>query len=74
MKDDFCKGPGGLSDLDFIDIDSDHTNPQMCCLYSSDIYTNLRAAEVCHVDFIFQLSAAFFLYFVGILSNRSFFY
>ncbi|WOK99243.1 cyclin-A2-1-like [Canna indica] len=36
----------GSSMLDFIDIDTDHTNPQKCCTYASDIYTNLRVAEL----------------------------
>ncbi|RWW61645.1 hypothetical protein BHE74_00031285 [Ensete ventricosum] len=34
------------SGLDFIDIDTDHGNPQMCCTYASEFYTNLCAAEV----------------------------
>ncbi|THU62566.1 hypothetical protein C4D60_Mb01t06470 [Musa balbisiana] len=37
---------GGCSGLDFIDIDTDHGNPQMCCTYASEFYTNLRAAEL----------------------------
>ncbi|URD76686.1 cyclin A [Musa troglodytarum] len=37
---------GGCSGLDFIDIDTDHGNPQMCCIYASEFYTNLRAAEL----------------------------
>ncbi|ONK76626.1 uncharacterized protein A4U43_C03F30290 [Asparagus officinalis] len=45
-RDEFCKDPEGLSELEYIDIDADHTNPQMCCLYSSDIYSNLHAAEI----------------------------
>lgn len=42
----FVNYPGGCSGLDFIDIDTDHGNPQMCCTYASEFYTNLRAAEV----------------------------
>ncbi|RWV93599.1 hypothetical protein GW17_00043942 [Ensete ventricosum] len=38
--------PGVCSGLDFIDIDTDHGNPQMCCTYASEFYTNLCAAEV----------------------------
>ncbi|KAJ6846635.1 cyclin-A2-1-like [Iris pallida] len=37
---------GSSSCMDFIDIDSDHKNTQLCCIYSSDIYFNLRAAEL----------------------------
>ena len=35
------------SDPEFIDIDSDHKDPQLCSLYAADIYNNLRVAEVC---------------------------
>ncbi|XP_043723690.1 cyclin-A2-1-like isoform X2 [Telopea speciosissima] len=34
------------SGLDISDIDSDDKDPQMCCLYATDIYNNLRAAEI----------------------------
>ncbi|KAG5229096.1 cyclin family protein [Salix suchowensis] len=34
------------SDREFIDIDSDHKDPQLCSLYAADIYSNLRVAEV----------------------------
>ncbi|CAK7356630.1 unnamed protein product [Dovyalis caffra] len=34
------------SDRDFIDIDSDHMDPQLCSLYAADIYSNLRVAEL----------------------------
>lgn len=46
VKVTFSEDPGGSSCIDFIDIDSDHKNPQLCCMYSSDIYFNLRAAEL----------------------------
>ncbi|XP_078432313.1 cyclin A2;4 isoform X2 [Wolffia australiana] len=31
---------------EFIDLDRDHKNPQMCTVYAVDIYLNLRAAEL----------------------------
>lgn len=34
---------GGLS---YQDIDNDHTDPQMCSMYATDIYVHLRMAEV----------------------------
>ncbi|KAJ6327503.1 hypothetical protein OIU78_014384 [Salix suchowensis] len=34
------------SDPEFIDIDSDHKEPQLCSLYAADIYSNLRVAEL----------------------------
>ncbi|XP_024452948.2 cyclin-A2-4 isoform X2 [Populus trichocarpa] len=34
------------SDPEFIDIDSDHKDPQLCSLYAADIYNNLRVAEL----------------------------
>ncbi|KAJ6342632.1 hypothetical protein OIU78_010545 [Salix suchowensis] len=34
------------SDREFIDIDSDHKDPQLCSLYAADIYSNLRVAEL----------------------------
>ncbi|RWV93191.1 hypothetical protein GW17_00044372, partial [Ensete ventricosum] len=37
---------GGFNGLDFIDIDTDLGNPQMCCTYAPEIYTYLRAVEV----------------------------
>lgn len=37
---------GGFNGLDFIDIDTDLGNPQMCCTYAPEIYTYLLAAEV----------------------------
>ncbi|KAL3610577.1 hypothetical protein D5086_001597 [Populus alba] len=33
-------------DQEFIDIDSDHKDPQLCSLYAADIYSNLRVAEL----------------------------
>ncbi|KAJ4718209.1 Cyclin A2 [Melia azedarach] len=33
-------------DPDFIDIDLDRTDPQLCSLYAADIYGNLRVAEL----------------------------
>uniref|UniRef100_A0A1D1YVE0 Cyclin-A2-1 n=1 Tax=Anthurium amnicola TaxID=1678845 RepID=A0A1D1YVE0_9ARAE len=47
-RDSFTKGG-------FIDIDSDHKNPQLCSLYAPVIYMNLRAAELVrrpHSNFI----------------------
>ncbi|KAH7657280.1 G2/Mitotic-specific cyclin A domain-containing protein [Dioscorea alata] len=38
--------PRSLNPLEFSDIDVDHANPQMCSLYATDIYTNLRANEL----------------------------
>ena len=32
---------------EFIDIDADHKDPQLCRQYAVDIYNNLRVAEVC---------------------------
>ncbi|XP_064990865.1 cyclin-A2-1-like isoform X1 [Musa acuminata AAA Group] len=37
---------GGFNGLDFIDIDTDLGNPQMCCTYAPEIYTYLLAAEL----------------------------
>ncbi|XP_061981160.1 cyclin-A2-4-like [Populus nigra] len=34
------------SDPEFIDIDIDHKDPQLCSLYAADIYNNLRVAEL----------------------------
>ncbi|XP_021298593.1 cyclin-A2-4 [Herrania umbratica] len=34
------------SDPDFIDIDSDKKDPQLCSLYAPDIYNNLRVVEL----------------------------
>ncbi|XP_012484923.1 cyclin-A2-4 [Gossypium raimondii] len=34
------------SDPDFVDIDSDKKDPQLCSLYSPEIYNNLRVAEL----------------------------
>ncbi|KAL9992304.1 putative cyclin domain-containing protein [Helianthus debilis subsp. tardiflorus] len=36
------------SDPDFIDIDSDKKDPQLCSLYVCEIYSNLRVAELIH--------------------------
>lgn len=33
-------------DQEFIDIDSNHKDPQLCSLYAADIYSNLRVAEL----------------------------
>ena len=53
-----CGHPGGLfndspsdklgwsSNLNFQDIDNDHSDPQMCSMYATDIYVHLRMAEV----------------------------
>ncbi|KAJ6827388.1 cyclin-A2-1-like [Iris pallida] len=46
VKAKFSEDPGGSSCMDFIDIDSDHKSTQLCCIYSSDIYFNLRGAEL----------------------------
>ena len=40
------------SDPDFIDIDSDKKDPQLCSLYAPEIYNNLRVAEVCAIGVI----------------------
>ncbi|XWS16396.1 hypothetical protein CRYUN_Cryun34aG0083600 [Craigia yunnanensis] len=34
------------SDPDFVDIDSDKKDPQLCSLYAPEIYNNLRVAEL----------------------------
>lgn len=39
-------------DPDYMNIDSDDTDPQLCSLYAADIYSNLRVAEVGGVDTI----------------------
>lgn len=46
---------------DHVDIDSDHTDPQLCSLYAADIYSNLQVAEVCTVDtnYIFNSTRVF---------------
>ncbi|KAL5574638.1 hypothetical protein UlMin_016337 [Ulmus minor] len=31
---------------DIVDVDADHKDPQLCCFYASDIYYNLRVAEL----------------------------
>lgn len=47
-----CVGPQGkttteaLNDESIIDIDSKHKGPQMCSLYATEVYSNLRTAEV----------------------------
>ncbi|KAK2651406.1 hypothetical protein Ddye_011262 [Dipteronia dyeriana] len=33
-------------DPDYVDIDSDHTDPQLCSLYAADMHSNLRVAEL----------------------------
>lgn len=35
------------SKSEFIDIDADYKDPQLCRQYAPDIYSNLRVAEVC---------------------------
>lgn len=42
------------SDPDFIDIDSEDKDPQLCSLYAEDIYRILRTAEV-YVQFMRQI-------------------
>ena len=42
-------------DPDYVNIDADDTDPQLCNLYAADIYSNLRVAEVCGVDTILFL-------------------
>lgn len=37
---------GWSSNLNFQDIDNDHSDPQMCSMYATDIYVHLRMAEV----------------------------
>lgn len=37
---------GWSSGLSFQDIDNDHSDPQMCSTYASDIYVHLRMAEI----------------------------
>ncbi|KAG6520309.1 hypothetical protein ZIOFF_017357 [Zingiber officinale] len=37
---------GKFSVLGFIDIDTDHGNPQMCCTYASEIYTTQCVTEL----------------------------
>jgi hypothetical protein len=46
-------------DQEFIDIDSDHKDPQLCSLYAADIYSNLRVAEVCT---LYAKKFSFFIY------------
>ncbi|CAI9275010.1 unnamed protein product [Lactuca saligna] len=47
-----CVGPHGkttteaLIDESIIDIDSKHKGPQMCSLYATEVYSNLRTAEL----------------------------
>lgn len=38
---------GRSSYLDFIDIDSEHRDAQMCTTYVTEIYANMRVIEVC---------------------------
>jgi hypothetical protein len=37
---------GWSNKLSFQDIDNDHSDPQMCSTYATDIYEHLRMAEV----------------------------
>jgi len=37
---------GWSSNLNFQDIDNDHSDPQMCSMYATDIYVHLRMAEI----------------------------
>lgn len=52
------------SDPDFMDIDCDYKDPQLCSLYASDIYSNLRVAEVCSLDTTFDVQKYFCLPFL----------
>lgn len=45
-------GTSTSSYSDYLDIDSDKKNPQLCSLYASEIYNNLRVAEVCAMEVI----------------------
>lgn len=49
-EENLCEdiGTGSSNYLKFINIDSDHKDPQLCSLYAPDIYMNLRAAELIH--------------------------
>ena len=40
---------------DIVDVDADHKDPQLCCIYAPDIYNNLRVAEVCTTNIFFSL-------------------
>ncbi|XP_068647358.1 cyclin-A2-1-like [Aristolochia californica] len=42
----FCENLECTKDRKFVDIDSDTKNPQMCSLYTADIYTYLRVQEL----------------------------
>lgn len=41
--------------LNYMDIDSDHKNPQLCSLYAPEIYMNLSIAEVSIIVFFLFL-------------------
>ncbi|XVF26689.1 hypothetical protein REPUB_Repub14bG0039700 [Reevesia pubescens] len=45
-KVSFCGTSITSSDPDFVDIDSDKKDPQLCSLYAPEIYNNLRVAEL----------------------------
>lgn len=48
-------GAGSSNWLKYMDIDSDHKNPQLCSLYAPEIYMNLSVAEVSVIDIFFFL-------------------
>lgn len=52
---------GEFSVLEFIDIDTDHRNPQMCCTYASEIYTNQCVTEVFFFNELLVLISGSFL-------------
>ena len=50
-KQNMCEDGAGSSNwLKYMDIDSDHKNPQLCSLYAPEIYMNLSVAEVSVID------------------------
>eukprot|EP01018_Ginkgo_biloba_P008678 Gb_07594 [translate_table: standard] len=40
------EGVGWSTSVEFIDIDSNHKDPQMCSIYASEIYDHMRIAEL----------------------------
>lgn len=38
---------------DIVDVDADHKDPQLCCIYAPDIYNNLHVSEVCVTSIFF---------------------
>lgn len=58
------------TDLEYIDIDLDLKDPQLCSVYAPDIYNNLRTAEVCTLGY-FHISLSPFVLCILITKKKS---